>query len=280
MSKTVIAIIGAGNIGQCLLGGLIANQYSKNTIWITNPSPAKLAPLKDMFHVHTTTDNREACQQADILLFAVKPSVLPHIIQECKDIIQSRKPLIISVAAGISIATIQHGLEATVPIVRCMPNTPALIGCGATALFANAAVSHAERNTVESILRTLGMVLWLDDEKLMNPVTALSGCGPAYFFSVINALQSAGEALGLPSDIARLLTLQTAYGSARMALESNKTVATLIAEVASPGGSTVEALRVFKENNFDTIFLAALKAANQRAVEREQQFESTMGPTL
>lgn len=272
MSKAVIAIIGAGNMGRCLMSGLIDNHYPADKLWLSNPNINKLTDFNQN-EVHTTTDNRQAALAADILILAVKPAIVPEIITELADIIRDRQILLISVAAGVSIQTIQEYLqENKAPIVRCMPNVPSLIGCGATALFANAFVSNDQKSQIESILRTLGTVVWLEEEKWMNPVTALSGCGPAYFFAVIEAMQTAGEKLGLPKEIARILTLQTAYGASRMALESEKQATELINEVASPGGSTVEALRVFKEKDLSALILSAMTSANQRAVEREKQF--------
>jgi len=271
MTVKVIAILGAGNMGRCLVGGLIKNHYSPTHLWVANPSSQKLNFLREQYGVHTTLDNQEAIDSAEIIIFAVKPIVIPNIIHDLKKIIQIKKPLIVSVAAGMTIAHIQQALECDIAIVRCMPNIPALIGCGTTALFANEIAEEKDRNAVESIFRTIGSTVWLENEALMNPVTALSGCGPAYFFLLIDILQSVGEQLGLPADVARLLTLQTAYGAARMALESDKEAATLVQEVASPGGSTEAALRILKDYNLHEIFNIALTAATQKAVAREQQ---------
>lgn len=269
MSKPIIAIIGAGNMGRCLMGGLIQNHYPQDNLWLSNPNINKLTHFKE---IHTTTDNRQAANAANIVIFAVKPGIVPQIATELADIIRKRHVLVISVAGGVNIHTIQQSLNYhEAPIVRCMPNIPSLIGCGASALYANSFVSEQQKNQVESILRTLGMVVWLEKEIWMNPVTALSGCGPAYLFAVIEAMQKAGEALGLPQEIARDLTLQTAYGASRMALESEKEVAELINEVASPGGSTIEALRVFQEKDLSALILSAMESANQRAIEREKQ---------
>lgn len=267
MHTKKIAIIGAGNMGGCLLGGLIANKYPENQLWISNPSLQKLNALQEKYHAkfNITTSNIEAAAAADVILFAVKPLILPHVLKEVADVVNLNKPLIISTAAGVYENIIQHFLQAPSSIVRAMPNTPAMLGCGASALFANTHVTPAEREIAENIFRAVGMVTWVSSEKLMDIVTAVSGCGPAYFFLVMEAIQDAGVSLGLPPDIARLLTLQTAYGAARMALESDKSVKELRAQVTSKGGTTEEAIQVLESANIRDIFFKALKAADLRA---------------
>ena len=183
------------------------------------------------------------------------------------EIIQVRKPLILSIAAGIQEASIQHWLGGKIAIVRAMPNTPALIGCGAAALHANAYVSHEQRNMAESILRSTGITIWLSDESLMDAVTALSGSGPAYFFLMMEALQQAAENQGLPTETARLLTLQTALGAARMAIESGKPLDELRQQVTSKGGTTEKAISILEENHIRAIYQQALDAAKKRAEE-------------
>lgn len=275
MNKAIIAIIGSGNMGASLIGGLIADGYPANKIWVTDPSTTKLMHLKETFGVHTTTDNQTAVNTADIVLIAVKPQILPDVAKTLATPIQQRKPLVISIAAGIREYALQTWLGGNIPIVRCMPNTPALIGCGASALFANSHTSHEQRNTAESILRAVGLVVWLEDEKQMDAVTALSGSGPAYFFLVMEILQTIGEQLGLPKDIARLLTLQTGFGATRMALESTLSASELRQQVTSPGGTTERALQVLEKENIRQIFTDALTAATKRSEELANHSEST-----
>ncbi len=267
MKTATIAILGGGNMGASLIGGLIADHYPAEKIWVADLHEAPLEQLKSQFNVNTTIDNAVAVKTADIVMFAVKPQVLAKVATDLSDIIQERKPLVISIAAGIRENSLQHWLGGNIAIVRSMPNTPALIGCGASALFANQWVSHTQRNEAESILRAVGLVVWLEDEKLMDVVTALSGSGPAYFFLVMEILQNAAEELGLPKDLARLLTLQTAFGSARMALESTESPMDLRKKVTSPGGTTEQALQVFEEANIRRIFADAVSAAQKRAQE-------------
>ncbi|TAK75474.1 MAG: pyrroline-5-carboxylate reductase [Gammaproteobacteria bacterium] len=262
-----IAIIGAGHMGTSLIGGLINDGHPADKIWAANPTPEKLSRLQQRFHIHTTTDNSVAAQAADIVILTVKPFIITTVTAELRPIIHARKSLVISAASGIRETSIQHSLGGNIPLVRAMPNVPALIGCGATALFANPFVTEDQHSAAESIFRAVGMVVWLEKEELMDTVTALSGCGPAYFFLVMEALQTAAEELGLPSETARLLTLQTGLGAARMALESHSTLAELRRSVASPGGSTERALSVLEEKNVRGLFKQALLAAKQRAEE-------------
>lgn len=267
MSAPVIAIIGAGHMGASLIGGLVNNHHPCEKLWVSDPSQEKITQIQSQFSIHTTTDNTKAVQAADVIIFAVKPQLVGEIAKELAEPIHIHKPLVISVAAGIRVDSIQSWLGGQVAIVRAMPNTPALIGCGATGLYANAYVSHAEREMAESILRAVGMVVWLDKEKLMDVVTALSGSGPAYFFLVMEALQEAAEAQGLNADTAQLLTMQTALGAARMAFESGTPLSTLREQVTSKGGTTEKALGVLEENHIRALFKKALVAAEQRSEE-------------
>lgn len=269
MTTKNIAIIGGGNMGVCLLGGLIKMGYAPEKIWVADPSTERLNALKHEFkqHIHFTTNNLDAVKTAEIILFAVKPMLVPVVATELADIVKNQRPLIISIAAGVTIKVIQHVFDGKSPIVRAMPNTPAMIGCGITALFANEHVTHEQKNNAESILRAVGSVVWVENEILMDAVTAVSGSGPAYFFLVIEALQKAAEQVGLTKDVARLLTLETAYGAACMALESDKTVMELRKQVTSPGGTTEAAIRVLEDAKIRESFANAVSAANKRAEE-------------
>lgn len=272
MTTATIAILGAGHMGSSLLGGLIANHYPPNQLWVTDPELEKLQHLKKQFQINISTDNHEAVQNADVVILAVKPQILASVAKEITPQIQRVKPLIISIAAGVRESSIQKWLGGDTAIVRAMPNTPALIGCGATALYANKWVSENQRNLAETILRAVSLVVWINDEKFMDSITALSGSGPAYFFLVIEALQTAAMELGLPEETARLLTLQTAYGAARMALESDVDIIELRRRVTSPGGTTERALQVL-EGKIHSLFKEALVAAKQRSEELAEILE-------
>lgn len=275
MKTATIAIIGGGNMGASLAGGLIADGYPADKIWMTDISEERLTTLQQRFNVNTTTDNKDAIKSAEIIILCTKPQVLHKITAEFAPLIQTQKPLVISIAAGIRESSLQQWLGGNIAIVRAMPNTPALIGCGATALFANAFVTPEQSNTAESILRAVGLIVWLQDEKLMDVVTGLSGSGPAYFFLIMDVMQQAGEQMGLTKDVSRLLTLQTAFGAARMALESSETLTELRKQVTSPGGTTEQGIRIMEEANIQRILADTVKAAKIRSEELARMFEST-----
>ncbi len=267
MQKAVIAILGGGNMGASLLGGLIANGYPRENLWVTDPDEKKLRHFSDQFKVQTTSDNQKAVKQADIVILAVKPQVLVGLLTDLNTDFQRTKPLIVSIAAGIRVDLIQKIVGKEMPIVRAMPNTPALISCGATALYANAFVTEEQRDLAESLLRAVGLTVWIDQEKQMDVVTALSGSGPAYFFLVIEALADAAIELGLSEEIAKLLTVQTAYGASRMALESSQGVIELRKKVTSPGGTTEAAVKVLEEHLLREVLKNTLAAAIKRSEE-------------
>jgi pyrroline-5-carboxylate reductase len=275
MKTATIAIIGGGNMGTSLVGGLINDGYPADKIWMTDISAERLAYLKQNYGVNTTAQNQEAVKSADTVIFSIKPQVFQTVTTALKPILQTQKPLVISIAAGIRENSIQTWLGGNLPIVRAMPNTPALIGCGATALFANSYVSDTQAKSAEAILRAVGIVAWVKDEILMDVVTALSGSGPAYFFLMMDVLQQAGEKMGLPSEISHALTLQTVFGAARMAMESNESLTTLRKQVTSPGGTTEQGLRVLEESNIRGILTETLNAAKTRSEELAKQFEAT-----
>ncbi len=265
MSKPILAFIGAGNIASSLIGGLISDNYPADKIWASNPDQSHLDDLHSRYGIHTNQDNSVAAEQADIIILAVKPTVIATVVQQLKTIIERRQPLLISVAASISIAFIEKQLHSATAIIRAMPNMPALVRLGATALYANAHASEAQRNTAESIMRAVGITQWLTEESLMDVVTALSGSGPAYFFLVMEAMEAAAIEMGLALDTAHLLTLQTALGAASMALQSTNSCAGLRAQVTSPGGTTEAALKILEPNKIRELFKNAMQAAALRA---------------
>lgn len=271
IAKTkAITIIGGGNMGISLLGGLIAQQFNPHRIIVTGLDPLKLKEISEKFAVQTSTDNLSAAAQADIVIFAIKPQVFSEVALELTNTIQQKKPLIISVATGITAARMQQWLGGGLSIIRSMPNTPVVIGCGATGLYANDFVTTEQKQWADAILSAVGMTLWVPREELIDVVTALSGSGPAYFFLIMEALQNAGEKLGLTSDDARALTLQTAYGAAKLAIESKKDLAELRKAVTSPGGTTEQAIKVLEKAPIREIMAEALNAAYRRAKELSQ----------
>lgn len=272
MKNATIAFIGAGNMGQSLIGGLIADGYQPGQIWATEPHQDKLDALHKNFGVNVTTDNNTAVAQADIVLLAVKPQVMSEVVKGIAQTMRDKKPLIISIAAGIRIAYIQKWLGEKAAVVRCMPNTPALVGSGATALLASHEVSEEQKELAESILRSVGITLWLDQESQMDIVTALSGSGPAYFFFMMEALQAGAVKLGLSEEVARMLTVQTGLGAAHMALETAETLAELRQKVTSPGGTTEAALKVLESVKLRDGFIDAVQSAKSRSEELAKLF--------
>ena len=250
-----------------LIGGLIADGWKAANICVADTDSGRLQHLAERFGVITTSDNRVAAEQADAIVLAIKPQVIKPVAEDLATLVKVRQPLIISIAAGIREASLRNWLGEHTAIVRTMPNTPALVQSGATALYANPNTSEDQRNIAESILRAVGIAIWVDDEALMDAVTALSGSGPAYFFLFMEAMQAAGTELGLSEKTARLLTLQTAFGAAKIALESSDDVATLRARVTSPGGTTERAIQSFQNDGLEKLVEKALKAAAERSRE-------------
>jgi len=272
MTETTLAFIGGGNMTGSLVGGLIADGWKPARIHVADPDSRQTERLAGRFSVVTTTDNSTAVKHADAVVLAVKPQVMRTVAGELAPLIEQRHLLVISIAAGVRETSLREWLGKDTAIVRAMPNTPALVQSGATALYANPAVSEEQRNLAESILRAVGLAIWVDDEAMMDTVTALSGSGPAYFFLLMEAMTSAGSRMGLPEDTARLLTLQTAFGAAKMALESADDAAQLRRRVTSPGGTTERAIGEFQKNNFEGIVLQALQAAADRSRELAAEF--------
>jgi len=258
MSAT-IAFIGGGNMAASLIGGLLAADRSAQ-ILVSEPDGVKGSALAQQFGIETSTDNRAALA-AEVVVLAVKPQLLQMVCRELADHIQAPAPLFISIAAGVRSADIERWLGGDRAIVRCMPNTPALVQCGATALVSNARVTTKQQQLAEQILQAVGIALWVEDEDQLDAVTALSGSGPAYFFLLMEAMQAAAENLGLDPETARALTLQTALGAARMASQGEVDAATLRERVTSKGGTTEQALLSFENAGFRSIVQQALAAA-------------------
>jgi len=262
-----IGFIGAGNMARSLVSGLLRNGWKPSQIALSDPDSAQRQSIETVLKVKTFSENDALLQFADIVVLAIKPQVMAEATRTLAAAAQKKKPLFISIAAGIRIESINHWLGGGLPIVRAMPNTPALIGSGACGLFANEHVNTDGRNQAESILRAVGVTVWLKDEQLMDVVTALSGSGPAYFFLVMEALESAAIEAGLDPDQSRLLTLETAFGAAKMALEGHEEPAQLRRRVTSPGGTTEQAIKILEHGNIRPLFQQAVGAAIQRGKE-------------
>ena len=273
MINKKIGFIGSGNMAYSLIGGLTATGVPGENIWVSDPSTEKMTQISSHFNANITNSNIELVQSVDIIILAVKPQQLAQVCTEIAKAVSQHSPLMISIAAGVLSKDIEIWLnseaqaESALALVRCMPNTPALVQSGATALFANQHVSNEQKTLAESILRAAGLTLWLEDESDMDAVTALSGSGPAYIFLVIDAMEKAGVQLGLSEKTAHLLAIQTAFGASKMALESNDSPETLRKKVTSPGGTTEKAIGILQEGQLEALFAKALEGAKARSIE-------------
>jgi pyrroline-5-carboxylate reductase len=266
------AFIGGGNMGGALVRGLVARGLPPPNIAVGEAVQARRIALADELGVHVTADNREAVQGADVVVLAVKPQDMAGTLQSLADVLALQKPLVLSIAAGIRVADIAAWCGAGVPVVRAMPNRPALNSAGATAIHAAAGLSGAHRELAERVLGAVGTTVWVPDEDSLDVVTALSGSGPAYFFLLAELMTDAAVNLGLPRDSAQELAIQTLFGSGRMARDSDGDLARLRAEVTSKGGTTEAALRSFDGANLRGIVAAALGAATDRSREMARTF--------
>ncbi len=267
MTTPSIAFIGGGNMATSLLAGLLADGFPPAAIHVAEPDETKRKDLAARYGIRTHADNREAAAEAATLILCVKPQLAPQVCRELRGRVSELGPLVISVMAGVTEAAIQSWFGAPVPVVRTMPNTPALVQTGAIGMHASPEVGEDGRNRAETILRAAGLTCWVADEDQIDAVTAISGSGPAYFFLLMEALEEAGIDLGLDAETARLLTIQTALGAARMAVEADAPPARLREQVTSPGGTTEHALAVFTEVGLRAIVGRAAHAARNRAAE-------------
>jgi len=267
MNAQNIAFIGGGNMANSLIGGLVSNGYPADKITVSDLDAEKLTSLSDCFGVNTTQDSSILVLNADILVLAVKPQHMQTVVETLKESAQKKKPVLVSIAAGINVEALSGWIGGDMPIVRCMPNTPALVKAGATGLFANEQVSESQKDQVESLLRAVGVAVWVKTESELDAVTALSGSGPAYFFLVMEALEAAAIDAGLDQETAQLLTQETALGAAKMALASSETAGVLRQRVTSPGGTTERAIGVMMEQGLPEILHEAVLAARDRSIE-------------
>ena len=266
MTHTIIGFIGAGNMASSLAGGMINKGLAARNIWMSDPSQEQLNAVATEHGVQVSTDNALLASKADVLVLAVKPQVMEAVCRSLAPQLATRRPLIVSIAAGVTLANLKAWLG-DLPMVRCMPNTPALVQAGATGLYADESVSAEHRDISQQILSSVGLTAWFDSEAALDAVTAVSGSGPAYFFLLMESMIAAGQQLGLSADAARQLTLQTALGAAQLAITSDVGPEVLRQRVTSPGGTTAAALDVFESRAFRQIVADALAAAAQRSQE-------------
>lgn len=270
MKDQKITFLGCGNMGTSLISGLVANGHPASSLCGVDPDENQRRKLADRHDMRITATIAEGVPGADVIVLAVKPQTVPAALAEVKLALQAERPLVLSIAAGVRIATISEALGGC-PVVRAMPNTPALLGAGATGLYAAADVSADQRRLAMHIMQAAGVAVWLDDESQLDTVTAVSGSGPAYFFLIVELLEKMAAEMGLSREQAHLLSVETAFGAARMLKETGEDAATLRQRVTSPGGTTEKALQVFREGGLEPLLRRALTACRERSVELAKQ---------
>lgn len=269
-----ITFIGAGNMASAIIEGLINSGHDADSLTATATSDNTLSPLRARLGIRTSTDNAQAIADCDVVVLSVKPQIMHQVCEEIRHSIQARKPLIISVAAGLTAETLERWLGGDLAVVRCMPNTPSLVGAGASGLYANAHVSSRQRQLAEELLSAVGIVEWVEAEQLLEVVTAVSGSAPAYFFLMLEAMEEAAVAHGLPAATARRLAIQTALGSAKMAMTSDKLPGELKRDVMSPGGTTERAVQRLESGGIRQLLQDAMGDCATRAGEMAKQFST------
>ena len=269
-NKTVIGFIGAGNMAYALIKGLLSDGFEAKNINVSDANPELLEKRSSELGVTAQPDNVSLLTNSDIVVFAVKPQVLSVVCHELKNK-ASTDQLFVSIVAGIKSKDINRWLGGDFALVRTMPNTPALFQSGVTGLYANELVNGLQKKSVNLLLSAVGECFWVNEENLLDAITAISGSGPAYFFLMMQSMKQAAMALGLDEETADALSIKTSLGASIMATNSGKDSRTLRAEVTSPNGTTQSAIETFQDQNFEGIVAAATRAAYDRARELSQE---------
>jgi len=262
-----LTFIGAGNMATAIINGLMATNYPKSALTVCAPIEQELKQIEQQFGIMTASDNTARIAASDVIILCVKPQVMEQVCREISAQIQHYQPLIISIAAGLSTTQLTAWLGGPAAIVRCMPNTPAQVHRGASGLYANAQVASHQRSLAQSLFESVGIAFWLEEEKQLHAVTALSGSGPAYCFWFLEAMEQAAVSLGLPTQMARQLAIQTMRGAAELAGNSDESPAQLKRRVMSPGGTTERAIAKFDNDNMATIIAEAMEQAWARSYQ-------------
>jgi pyrroline-5-carboxylate reductase len=268
MSSYKVGFIGGGNMARALVGGLVASGFPPDHLLVADPDETRRAALEhDLPGVQISADNAAVAEASDCLVLAVKPQLMREVCESLASAVQQSQPLIISVAAGTHSRDIDRWLGAELPVVRVMPNQPAMLLQGASGLFANELTTIEQRDRAIEIVSAVGSVVHVHDEDEIDAVTAISGTGPAYFYLLIDMLIRSAEEFGLDSQAAHKLVMDTAKGSTALASVSGETMQAMIEHVRSPGGTTAAAFDVFDDENVRDIFASAFRAARDRAVD-------------
>ena len=264
-----IAFIGSGNMAISILSGLVEEGYDQSKLRISDPDAGQRHRAEE-FGIGLFEDNNECIKGAELILICVKPQIVKKV---CRELTSSREQLVISIAAGITTKALSDWLPRKQSIIRCMPNTPALIQEGITGLYANQYSTLEQKENAEQLLGSVGLTLWVTDENKLDVITAISGSGPAYFFYLMEQMVIAGIELGITENEALELTLQTALGAARLAGREQQDTPKLLREkVTSPGGTTQSALQTFEDHGLDEAFKLGIKNAFIRSKELSQEF--------
>lgn len=272
-SPRKIAFIGAGNMTQSIVGGMVKSGYPSELIHISNPSPAKLEKLSAELHVHTSQDNAQVANAADVIVLSVKPQLMADVCAALKEAVPDlAEKLIVTIAAGIRIEKYRQYLGENIRMIRVMPNTPSLVGKGMSGLVADDRVSDDDRQYITDAFDGVGATLWVSDEDQLDILGAVAGSGPAYFFEFMASLQKAATALGFDRDKAREMVQQTALGAAAMTVASELELEDLRKQVTSKGGSTAKGVEVYQAADIDDISKRAVQAAVQRNQEMAKLF--------
>ncbi|HEX8756082.1 MAG TPA: pyrroline-5-carboxylate reductase [Steroidobacteraceae bacterium] len=275
MSHLELTVLGAGNMGRALIGGLLRHGMRPEQITVAESKEAARAALSQELGVAATADNAAAIGKANLVVLAVKPQDAGSVLAALTPGLQQRRPIVLSVAAGVRIQALQSWCGTGVPVIRAMPNRPAFVGAGITGLFAPAEVDTSQRALAAQVMQSVGEVVWVATEEALDVVTALSGSGPAYFFLLAEAMMQAGVELGLPPDTARRLSIATLHGAGLLAQGSDGDLARLRAEVTSKGGTTEAALHALQAADFNELVSRAIAAAARRSRELAEQFGGT-----
>lgn len=266
-----IGFVGGGNMAQAVIAGLLKAGHDPKRITVADPLELQRAHILELnSDIRTSAANRDAAEFAELLVMAVKPQILPDVAGDLRTA-RSDTRLIVSIAAGTMLGRLQNWFGAGTPIVRMMPNQPALVGAGMSVLIANGICTQQHRDDAEYLAISVGKSAWITDESLMDAVTAISGSGPAYFYLLIEIISACGRDMGLSDELSRLLTRQTALGAGLSAQLSEQTVHDLRASVTSPGGTTAAAIDVLENRGIRDTVTAALKAAQKRSQELGSQ---------
>lgn len=275
MENRKIAFIGAGNMTSSIISGLVENGYPSDLIMATNPSTPKLDALKQAFCIQTSQDNCVAAQWADVLVLSVKPQIMATVLSQLEFDPSAKHPLCISIAAGITVARLKQMLNSNtnLDVIRCMPNTPSMLGKGMSGLFAEASVSAPDRQFAGDLMAQVGEVAWVNEEQMIDAVIATAGSSPAYFFLFLEAMQAHAIELGFDKSTSRLLVQQAMLGAAEMVCHNpGLELSQLRAQVTSKGGTTAKAIEHFQNHGLENMIAGAMQAAIARANEMSSQF--------